>query len=130
MLVQTYLLKALRATITPPSDAHFLRVEKPGSKFVTASSQRPFSTHDFAHRPKLCIEDLGMRYNDLEDDVVDSVKTLVSNSKTLRMLELGTTGMTFSALESISEEVVRSETLVVFSAKRYTARYPLRSSSL
>ena len=71
-----------------------------------------------------------MRYNDLEDDVVDSVKTLVSNSKTLRMLELGTTGMTLSALESISEEVVKSETLVVFSAKSYTARYPLRSISL
>lgn len=62
-------------------------------------------------------EDLSMRYNCLEDDMINSVKTLVSNCKTLRMLELGTTGMTPSALESISEEVVKSETLVVFSAK-------------
>ena len=62
-------------------------------------------------------QDLGMRYNYLEDDVVDSVKGLVSNCKTLRMLELGMTGMTISALESISEEVVKSETLVIFSAK-------------
>ena len=62
-------------------------------------------------------EDLSMRYNYLEDDVVDSIKGLVSNCKTLRMLELGMTGMTLSALESISEEVVKSETLVMFSAK-------------
>ena len=62
-------------------------------------------------------EDLGMRYNYLKDDVVDSVKALVSNCKTLRMLELGTTGMTLSAFESISAEVVKSETLVFFSAK-------------
>lgn len=62
-------------------------------------------------------EDLGMRYNYLEDDVVSSVKILVSNRETLRMLELGTTGMTLSALESISEEVAKSRTLVIFSAK-------------
>lgn len=62
-------------------------------------------------------EDLNMRYNYLEDEVVDSVKALLSNCKSLRMLELGTTGMTLSALESISTEVVRSTTLVVFSAK-------------
>lgn len=62
-------------------------------------------------------EDLGMRYNYLEDDVVDSVKGLVLKCKTLRMLELGTTGMTLSALESIAQEVIKSETLVVFSAK-------------
>ena len=62
-------------------------------------------------------EDLGMRYNYLEDDVTDSVKALVSNCKTLRMLELGTTGMTLSALESISEELTKLETLVIFSAK-------------
>lgn len=62
-------------------------------------------------------EDLGMRYDYLGDDVVDSVKAQVSSCETLRMIELGTTGMTQSALESISEEVVKSETLVVFSAK-------------
>lgn len=49
--------------------------------------------------------------------MVDSVKVLVSSCETLRMLELGTTGMTRSALESISEEVVKSETLVVFAPK-------------
>lgn len=62
-------------------------------------------------------EDLGMRYNYPEDDVVNSVKKLVSSCETRRMLELGMTGMTLSALEAISEEVVRSETLVVFSAE-------------
>ena len=62
-------------------------------------------------------EDLGMRYNYLEDDVGDSVKAFVSGCTTLRMLELGTTGMTLSALESIAKEVVKSKTLVVFSAK-------------
>lgn len=62
-------------------------------------------------------ENLGIRYNYLGDDVVDNVKVLVSSCETLRMLELGTTGMTQSALECISEEVVKSETLVVFSAK-------------
>ncbi len=61
-------------------------------------------------------EDLGMRYNYIEDDAADSVKALVLHCKTLRMLELGTTGMTVFALESISEEVVKSESLVVFSA--------------
>ena len=62
-------------------------------------------------------EDLGMRYKYLEDEVADSVKALVSNCKTLRMLELGMTGMTLSALESILEGVLRSETLVFCSAK-------------
>ena len=62
-------------------------------------------------------EDLGMRYNYLKDDVCDSVKAFVSGCTTLRMLELGTTGMTLSALESIAKEVVKSKTLVVFSAK-------------
>ena len=62
-------------------------------------------------------EDLGMRYNYLEDDVGDSVKALVSSCTKLRMLELGMTGMTLSALESVSKEVVKSKTLVVFSAK-------------
>ena len=36
-------------------------------------------------------EDLGIRYNYLEDDVVDSVKMMVSSCQTLRMLDLGTT---------------------------------------
>ncbi|KAF6233284.1 hypothetical protein HO173_008575 [Letharia columbiana] len=71
----------------------------------------PHCTLDFAP------ENLGIRYNYLGDDVVDSVKVLVSSCETLRMLELGTTGMTRSALESISEEVVKSETLVVFAPK-------------
>ena len=62
-------------------------------------------------------KDLGMRYNYLEDDVGDIVKALVSSCTTLRMLELGMTGMTLSALESISKEVVKSKALVVFSAK-------------
>lgn len=62
-------------------------------------------------------EDLGIRYNYLEDDVVDSAKTTVSTCQTLRMLELGTTGMSLSALESLYEEITNSKTLVVFSAK-------------
>lgn len=66
---------------------------------------------------RFATENLGMRYNYLEDDVVDNVKALLSTSKTLRMLELGTAGMTLSALESVSYEVVKLETLVVFSAK-------------
>ncbi len=48
-------------------------------------------------------EDLSMRYNCLEDDVMNSVKRLVSDCKIIRMLELGTNGMTLSALESLSE---------------------------
>lgn len=62
-------------------------------------------------------EDLGMRYNYLENDVGDSVKALVSSCTTLRVLELGMTGMTLSAIESISKEVLKSKTLVVLSAK-------------
>ena len=82
--------------------------------------------HALAGHPKLmalrlgqncATEDLGMRYNYLEDDVGDSVKALVSSCTTLRMLELGMTGMTLSVLELISKEVVKSKTLVVFSAK-------------
>ena len=44
------------------------------------------------------IEDLRMRYNYLEDDVVDSVKMMVSTRQTLRMLDLGTTAMSLSEL--------------------------------
>ena len=62
-------------------------------------------------------EDLGMRYNYLEDDVVDSVKMVVSTCQTLRMLDLGTTAINVSALESLYEEISNSRTLVVFSAK-------------
>ena len=58
-----------------------------------------------------------MRYNYFEDDVQGSVKALVSGCTTLRMLELGTTGMTLSALKAISEDILKSETLVVFLAK-------------
>lgn len=69
-------------------------------------------------------EDLGMRYNYLEDSVRDSVKALVSGCTTLRMLDLGTTGMTLSALKPISEEVLKSKTLVVFSAKSVYGKVP------
>ena len=62
-------------------------------------------------------EDLGMRYNYLEDDVVNSVKMMVSTSQALRMLDLGTTAMSLPALESLYEEISNSKTLVVFSAK-------------
>ena len=62
-------------------------------------------------------EDLGMRYNYLEDDVGDSIEALVSSCTTLRMLVLGMTGMTLPALESIFKGVAKSKTLVVFSAK-------------
>ena len=75
-------------------------------------------------------EDLGMRYNYLEDDVVDSVKIMVSTCQTLRMLELGTTGISLSALESFYEEITNSKTLVVFSAKSVYNREPLASSCL
>ena len=67
-------------------------------------------------------EDLGMRYNYLEDDMVDSAKTTVSTCQTLRMLELGTTGMSLSALESLYEEVDNSKTLVVFQRRVCTVR--------
>ena len=62
-------------------------------------------------------EDLGMRYNYLEDDVVDSVKMMVSTCKTLRMLDLGTTAISLSPLESLYEDISNSKTLVAFSAK-------------
>ena len=71
-------------------------------------------------------EDLGMRYNYLDDDVVDSVKALVLNCNTLRMLELGTSGMTLSGLESISEAVIESKALVSFSAKSVHNKVPAR----
>ena len=61
-------------------------------------------------------KDLGMRYNYLEDDVSVSVEVYVSNCSTLRMLELGMTSIALSTL-SISEEIVKLKTLVVFSAK-------------
>ena len=66
---------------------------------------------------KYATEDLGMRYSHLEGDVGDGVVALVSICTSLRMLERGMTGMTLSALESISKEVAKSKTLVVFSAK-------------
>ena len=65
----------------------------------------------------IATEDLGMRYIYLEDDVVDSVKIIVSTCQTLRMLDLGTTAMSLSALESLYEKISNSKTLVVFSAK-------------
>ena len=71
-------------------------------------------------------EVLGMRYNYLEDDVGGSVKALVSSCTTLRMLELGMTGITLSALESISKEVVKSKSLVVFSAKSVHGKVPAK----
>lgn len=60
---------------------------------------------------------LGVRYNWLEDGTVESVKSLMANCKTLRLLELGTSAMTLPALELLAEEVIKSKNLVVLNAK-------------
>lgn len=74
--------------------------------------------------------DLGMRYNYLEDDVTDSVNGLVSSCRTLRMLELGMTGLMLSAIESIAEVAANSKTLVVFSAKSVYGKVPTKVNVL
>lgn len=57
-----------------------------GAKSIPRALKGPPRLMHFAHGPKsLQTEDLGMRYNHLEDDAVDGVKTLLSDCKLLRM---------------------------------------------
>lgn len=50
--------------------------------------------------------DLGVRCKFIEDDAGDSVKALVSNCTTLRILELGVAGIKLSALDLNSKEMI------------------------
>lgn len=61
--------------------------------------------------------DLGARYNWLDDTVVPSAKSLITDSKTLKMLDLGTTAMSVFALANLAKSVAESKTLVFFKAK-------------
>lgn len=47
-----------------------------------------------------------MRCKFIEDDAGDSVEALVSSCTTLRILELGLTGIKLSALELNSKEII------------------------
>lgn len=62
-------------------------------------------------------EDLGMRYNFLDDGVLNGVQSFIRATKTLRMLELGTMGMTLTVLAELMVEIAKSKSLVAFSAK-------------
>ncbi|KAL2055624.1 hypothetical protein ABVK25_003866 [Lepraria finkii] len=63
-------------------------------------------------------KDLETRYNYLGDDVIDALEIFfTSGPQTLRPLELGTTGMTLPAICSVVENVLRSDSLVLFTLK-------------
>lgn len=63
-------------------------------------------------------KDLETRYNYLGDDVIDALEIFfTSGPQTLRPLELGTTGMTLPAIFSVVENVLRSDSLVLFTLK-------------
>ena len=63
-------------------------------------------------------KDLETRYNYLGDDVTDARDIFItSGPQTLKLLELGTTDMTLPAICSVVENVLRSDSLVVFTLK-------------
>lgn len=58
---------------------------------------------------------LGSRYNFLDDGVKDALKAFIVNGpKTLRLFDVGDTAMSVPAIESLSANVTRSDSLVVF----------------
>ena len=58
---------------------------------------------------------LGSRYNFLDDGVKDALKAFIVNwPKILRLLDIGDTAMSVPAIESLSANVTRSDSLVVF----------------
>lgn len=62
---------------------------------------------------------LGMGYDFIQDDVTDNLTSFITSApKSLRMLELGTTGMTLQTVEKMAHVVAQSQSLVVFTAKR------------
>lgn len=71
-------------------------------------------------------EDLGMRFNFIEDGAKESIIIFISQTPTLRLFELGTTSMSSSSLEVIATAVSMSRSLVVFKAASiHNKRHPL-----
>ena len=61
---------------------------------------------------------LKSRYNFFDDGVKDALKAFIVNGpKSLRLLDLGDTAMSVPAIESLTADVARSDSLVVFYAE-------------
>ena len=61
--------------------------------------------------------ELGSEYNYFDDGVKDVLETfIVGGPQTLRLLDIGDTAMSVSAIESLAAKVTRSDSLVVFYA--------------
>ena len=85
---------------------HLLRALHHHPRLMTLNLGQNFAT-----------EDVGARYNWLDDGVVDGLRSLVRDSQTLKMLDLGSTAMTPPAFAELGLEVGKSQSLVVFEAK-------------
>jgi Ran GTPase-activating protein (RanGAP) involved in mRNA processing and transport len=71
----------------------------------------------------IATEDLGFRYNYIEDDAIDAFGRLLMQSTTLRYLNVGTTGITLDGVRQLREYVLQSA-LFSFQAKSCFHREP------
>ncbi|KAL8830380.1 MAG: hypothetical protein Q9170_005762, partial [Blastenia crenularia] len=69
-------------------------------------------------------EDLGSHYNYFDDDIKDATTRFIQTSETLRVLELGITGMTMPALKNFATTVSNSSNLLVFKVEGVVEKFP------
>lgn len=84
---------------------------------VSALKSHPRLRSMGVHLGDMTIE-LGSQYNFFDDGVKDVLETfIVEGPQTLRLLDLGFTGMSVPAIESLAADVTRSDSLVAFYVK-------------
>ncbi|KAL8920498.1 MAG: hypothetical protein Q9208_006248 [Pyrenodesmia sp. 3 TL-2023] len=69
-------------------------------------------------------EDLGARYNILDDDCRYSAIRLIKTSKTLQFLDLGVTSMTMSTIVEIADAVCESPSLLLYKLESLSHKIP------
>ncbi len=62
-------------------------------------------------------QDLGQRYNYLTDEMVEDITAYLSNSKTIRLLNLGTQPLSHASISALNSAVAQSKTLLHYLAK-------------
>ena len=104
-------------------DSCGLKGEGAGTMFDALSNHPRLMTLNAAQ--SFATKDLGSRYNFLTDDAVQPLVSLILECKTLRMLELGPTAISWPLIDVIIETIGRSESLVAVSLDNVYGKVPV-----